>query len=122
MLTPVPVRNTDFGHLRDGFTRTLLARAKDARKRGELSPEEDERITTAIQQLKAVFPAGSVPKNSVLTLVRTPAGLAVEYEGRVAGTVADSWVADNLIKAYFAEAPISPPVSDTVQLNTVQLS
>lgn len=117
MLISVPVRNTDFGHLRDGFTRTLLARAKDARKRGELSDADDERITGAIQQLKVAFPAGSVPKGSELTIVRTPdAHLVIEYRGTIVGSVADTWVADNMIRAYFAPAPISPPLRDSAAL------
>lgn len=109
----VPVRNTDFAHLRDGFTRTLLARQRTQRQAGTLSPDKDEAITTAIQQLKSLFPAGSVPKGRELVIVRTPdEQLAVEYEGKVMGRVADAWVADNMVLAYFdAKSPISPPVS-----------
>jgi len=106
------VRNTDFGHLRDGFTRTLLARAKEQRKAGVLNGEEDDiKVDTGIQVLKSVFPAGSVPKGSPLTLVAHDGNLFVEYGGRVIGAVHDKWIADNMIKAYFSTQPISPAVS-----------
>ncbi|WOO83426.1 Altered inheritance of mitochondria protein 18, mitochondrial [Vanrija pseudolonga] len=103
----VPVRNTDFGHLRDGLTRTLLARQKAARARGELSPEDDEKLSVATQQLKGLFPAGSVPKGKQLLLVKSADGkLFAEYEGRVLGTVHNQWVADNMMLAYFANKDV----------------
>lgn len=104
---PVPVRNTDFGHLRDGLTRTLLARQKAARTRGELSPEDDEKLSVATQQLKGLFPSGSVPKGKQLLLVKSADGkLFAEYEGRVLGTVHNQWVADNMMLAYFANKDV----------------
>ncbi|KAL1406097.1 Altered inheritance of mitochondria protein 18 mitochondrial [Vanrija albida] len=110
----VPVRNTDFGHLRDGLTRTLLARQKAARARGELTPEDDEKLSVATQQLKGLFPAGSVPKGKQLLLVRSADGkLFAEYDGRVLGTVHNQWVADNMMLAYFANKDvISPALRD----------
>lgn len=104
----VPVRNTDFAHLRDGFTRTLLARQKDARKAGLLSPEQDERVSEAITEFKGCFPAGSVPKGKELLLVRSPDGrIFVEYEGKVLGGTKEPWVGQNMLAAYFAKNPIS---------------
>ncbi|GMK59224.1 hypothetical protein CspeluHIS016_0702390 [Cutaneotrichosporon spelunceum] len=112
----IPVRNTDFAHLRDGLTRTLVGRIKMGRHRGEVTPADEEVIADAMQQFKAVFPGGSVPKGKSLTLVRAGDGfLSVEYEGRVLGKVANEWVANNLIKAYFnAASPISPALRDSV--------
>lgn len=75
----VPTRNTDFAHLRDGFTRAIQARQKLARK--SLSEGEEERISQSIQALKALFPAQSVPKGKTLTLTRARNGdLTVYYE------------------------------------------
>ncbi|BEI83073.1 hypothetical protein CcaverHIS002_0309410 [Cutaneotrichosporon cavernicola] len=112
----IPVRNTDFAHLRDGLTRTLVGRMKMGRHRGEITPEDDARLTDAMQEFKAVFPGGSVPKGNSLTLVRAADGnLSVEYQGRVLGKVANQWIANNLIMAYFnTAAPISPPLRDSV--------
>ena len=39
----VPVRSTDFGHLRDGFYRSLLIRLKLAGQKGSLFPEQARR-------------------------------------------------------------------------------
>jgi hypothetical protein len=76
----VPVRNTDFSHLRDGFTRAVQARQKIARTAKKLSDEEEVRIGESLQKLKALFPAQTVPKGKSLVLLRTPTGLTVEYE------------------------------------------
>lgn len=111
----VPVRNTDFAHLRDGFTRTLLARQKEDRWRGKLSAQEDEEVSEAIAEFKKAFPPGSVPKGHELLLVRSPDGkLALEYDGKVLGGTRVEWVADNLIQSYFCTNPISPKLADDV--------
>ncbi|KAL7421407.1 Altered inheritance of mitochondria protein 18 mitochondrial [Cryptotrichosporon argae] len=111
----VPVRSTDFAHLRDGFTRALLARQKLARARGELSEADDERLATSMQALKAAFPAGSVPKGKALLLVSSNGSLQISYEGRTLGTVDDAWVACELVMAYFADKDvISPKLKDDV--------
>jgi hypothetical protein len=87
--------------LRDGFTRAIIARQKLARKAGTLRESDDQvcltscnpaadpdvvyslgqRISDALQALKAVFPSQSVPKGKALTLYRAAKGaLIVEYE------------------------------------------
>lgn len=76
----VPTRNTDFSHLRDGFTRAVQARQKIARNAKKMSDEEETKVGDSLQQLKALFPAQSVPKGKALVLLRTPTGLTVEYE------------------------------------------
>lgn len=78
----VPVRNTDFAHLRDGFTRAVQARQKMARKSNSITEEDEVRIGESLQKLKGLFPAQSVPKGKALVLLRTPTGLTVEYEVR----------------------------------------
>lgn len=111
----VPVRNTDFGHLRDGFTRTLLARQKEARRAGLLTPAEDEQVSEAITEFKGCFPSGSVPKGKELLLVRSPDGrIFVEYEGRVLGGTKEPWVGRNMIASYFSKNPISEKLLEDV--------
>ncbi|GHJ88387.1 hypothetical protein NliqN6_4789 [Naganishia liquefaciens] len=100
----VPTRNTDFGHLRDGFTRALQARQKKAAKDGKLSADAEERIDVSIQKFKSFFPTSSVPKGKELLLVKTAQNdLAVEYEGKILGTLGDAWVATEMMVAYFAD-------------------
>ncbi|KAL2152276.1 hypothetical protein VTH82DRAFT_5460 [Thermothelomyces myriococcoides] len=71
----VPVRDTDFHHLRDGFVRAVQARA---------SPQTmaDESFGEAMRQFRAVFNRGSVPKRKELLLVRDETGrLSITYDG-----------------------------------------
>lgn len=122
----VPVRNTDFNHLRDGFIRALQARLKKAIKSGvvQQDSEVEAQFQQAIGQVKESFPRGSVPKGSPLDLVVKPvnrgerptrASLSFEYAGEVFGQVkADKvgsergedegfTVGRELVLAYFAD-------------------
>ncbi|KAJ9112428.1 hypothetical protein QFC20_002216 [Naganishia adeliensis] len=107
---------SDWKHLRDGFTRALLARQKKAVKDGKLSAAEEERIDAAIQQFKSFFPSSSVPKGKELLLVKTAQNsLAVEFEGKTLGTLRDPWVATEMMVAYFADKNvISAPLKEDV--------
>ncbi|KAK3937706.1 chalcone-flavanone isomerase-domain-containing protein [Diplogelasinospora grovesii] len=81
----VPVRDTDFHHLRDGFVRAIQAKAG--------SDQGSDDFGEAMRQFRALFNRGSVPKRKELLLVRDEKGrLAVAYddggskkEGRPAG-------------------------------------
>jgi hypothetical protein len=71
----IPVRDTDFHHLRDGFVRAIQARA---------SPDmmADDHFGEAMRQFRAVFNRGSVPKRKELLLVRDETGrLSIAYDG-----------------------------------------
>ncbi|KAK0539083.1 hypothetical protein OC842_001100 [Tilletia horrida] len=135
----VPVRSTDFNHLRDGFTRSVQARLKAARKAGALGPEADEALARSLQELKALFPPSSLPKGAALDLVVHPVGgsgggvggskarmaLTLEHGGKVLGTLQPpaegseaakgGWsVARELVLAYVADKnEISTPVSQS---------
>ncbi|AEO63116.1 uncharacterized protein THITE_108165 [Thermothielavioides terrestris NRRL 8126] len=82
----VPVRDTDFHHLRDGFVRAIQARAPP-------SAQNDDAFGEAMRQFRAVFNRGSVPKRKELLLARDETGrLSITYdagankqEGRPAG-------------------------------------
>ncbi|WWC64182.1 uncharacterized protein I303_106790 [Kwoniella dejecticola CBS 10117] len=100
----VPNRNTDFGHLRDAFTRALQARQKLARSKGQLSNEDEQRITESIQTLKSFFPSQTVPKGKQVVLLRPrEGGLVVEYEGKILGRLNDPWIGKQLMLTYFAD-------------------
>ncbi|WVR09188.1 hypothetical protein IAU60_006250 [Kwoniella sp. DSM 27419] len=103
----VPNRNTDFGHLRDAFTRALTARQKIARTQGTLSEADEQRITESIQTLKSFFPAQTVPKGKSVVLLRPrDGGLVVEFEGKVLGRLDDPWVAKQIMLTYFADKDV----------------
>ncbi|KAJ9479371.1 Altered inheritance of mitochondria protein 18, mitochondrial [Pseudozyma hubeiensis] len=118
----VPVRNTDFNHLRDGFIRALQARLKKALKRGEVDAEGERKFQEEIQAVKEAFPRGSVPKGKALDCVVVPkekgSGLRFEYDGQVFGEAQGSGfsVARELVLAYFAEqGEISAPFKKSVE-------
>ncbi|WWC73246.1 uncharacterized protein I206_107212 [Kwoniella pini CBS 10737] len=100
----VPNRNTDFGHLRDAFTRALQARQRLARTKGELTLEDEQRITESIQILKSFFPAQTVLKGKQVVLLRPrEGGLIVEFEGKILGQLNDPWIGKQLMLTYFAD-------------------
>ena len=68
----MPVRSTDFGHLRDGLVRAVNNRAKDARAPGSayaLGDEAETCLSHNVRDLKRLFPRHSVPKGHVLDLI-----------------------------------------------------
>ncbi|CAO1625797.1 unnamed protein product [Parajaminaea phylloscopi] len=127
----VPVRNTDFAHLRDGFTRAIQQRKKQwlqTRSGGPPSGAEaegvEESLAESTQAFKACFPKSSLKKGQELDVVlyrpiegesRQGVNLALEQEGVVLGRVpydtrsGDIDVARLLLGAYVAEKdPVSP--------------
>jgi hypothetical protein len=76
LLRIVPTRNTDFHHLRDGWVRSITARAvADKKQYG------DEAFGDAVREFKGLFNRGSVPKQKELLLSRDKKGkLAVWYD------------------------------------------
>ncbi|XXG99649.1 hypothetical protein Hte_005990 [Hypoxylon texense] len=65
----VPVRDTDFHHLRDGFVRAITARSQsNSRDYG------DEAFGAAMKEFRSLFNRGKVPKKQEMLLVRDAAG------------------------------------------------
>ncbi|WRT68901.1 uncharacterized protein IL334_005883 [Kwoniella shivajii] len=112
----VPNRNTDFGHLRDAFTRALQARQKLARNQGLLTDDDEQHITQSIQTLKSFFPAQTVQKGQQVVLLRPrDGGLIVEFEGKVLGKLNDPWIGKQLMLTYFADKEVvSQPLKEDV--------
>ncbi|EST05176.1 Chalcone isomerase [Kalmanozyma brasiliensis GHG001] len=132
----VPVRNTDFNHLRDGFVRALQARLKKALKSESVPREVEVQFEEDIRGVKESMPKGSVPKGSALDVVIAPMekgkpsrmGLTFEYEGQTYGGKVESNVAKledkyqgftvgrELVLAYFADkGEISPKFKRSVE-------
>lgn len=65
----VPVRDTDFGHMRDAYVRAVVAQSKK-------HPEEfnDDRFGQSVNELKTMFGKGKVPKKKELVLARNEKG------------------------------------------------
>ena len=76
----VPVRDTDFHHLRDGFVRAITARAKGT----ELY--SDDQFGEAVRNFKGLMNRGKVPTNDELLLCRDGRGhMNVVYDDRKGG-------------------------------------
>ncbi|KAI1747639.1 chalcone-flavanone isomerase [Xylaria castorea] len=72
----VPVRDTDFHHLRDGFVRAIAARSQ-----GDNAQFGDEAFGVAMRDFKSLFNRGKVPKTREMLLFRDAAGrLTVTYD------------------------------------------
>ncbi|KUI63834.1 Altered inheritance of mitochondria protein 18, mitochondrial [Cytospora mali] len=74
----VPVRDTDFPHLRDGFVRAIQAREGKA---------TDEEFGEAMREFKRIFNRGKVPKRKEMLMLRDKNGkLTLVYdEGKSPG-------------------------------------
>lgn len=135
VLRIVPVKNTDFAHLRDGFTRAVQSRQKHLRK-SETPPteEQEETLAGSVIKMKECFPKASLKKGEALDLVFKPSisprmgdptgvNLSLEHGGRILGTVKyneagkDLDVAKLLLQAYVAD---KDPVSEVVSQRSVE--
>ncbi|WFD31160.1 hypothetical protein MSPP1_002194 [Malassezia sp. CBS 17886] len=76
----VPVRGTDFAHIRDGLVRAVQARAKDARAGRDalepLTPELENGLAEDIKGLKSAFPRAKMGRGHQLDLVVQRVGSA----------------------------------------------
>ena len=71
----VPVRDTDFHHLRDGFVRAIQAKVPSTESAG------DDNFGEAMRDFRAFFNRGTVPKRKELLLLRDGQGrLSVIYD------------------------------------------
>ncbi|KAK9254061.1 chalcone-flavanone isomerase-domain-containing protein [Lipomyces tetrasporus] len=100
----VPVRNTDFAHLRDGFVRSVMASIKSHHSIGD-----DVDASEGTNQLRSLFSRKlSVPKNGELIMAMTKSGeLKCIYspkrkDAEVLGTVTDRNVVNALMLHYLA--------------------
>lgn len=101
----VPVRDTDFPHLRDGFTRAIQART---------AQEKDDEFGEAIREFKRLFARGKVPKQKELLMLRDAQGrLTMVYDdgksaGRqLLGTVDDERISRALWMNYLGGANVA---------------
>lgn len=68
----VPVRDTDFPHLRDGFVRAIQANSDKM---------QDDQFGEAMKQFKQLFQRGKVPKRKQLLMLRNKSGrLTVAFD------------------------------------------
>jgi hypothetical protein len=109
----VPTRNTDFGHLKDGWVRGITARTRDASSKGDQAFSDDS-FGSALKDFKTVLSGkGKAPTGSVLLLARDGDGsmsvLFQETDGKVSnfGTIADERIARLIWLGYLGGKNVS---------------
>jgi len=127
----VPVRNTDFLHMRDGFVRGITARAQQASAKAKAKEEaqqsefQDDTFGAALNEFKSLFGGGqrkSIPKGNVLLLLRDGRGALdallqtdPAHPIRWMGRVADERVSRLLLMHYLAGKTVaSEPARQSV--------
>ncbi|KAL1867523.1 hypothetical protein Daus18300_006367 [Diaporthe australafricana] len=117
MVRVVPVRDTDFHHLRDGFVRAIQAREGKAK---------DEEFGEAMKEFKRIFNRGKVPKQKELLMLRDKAGkLTLVYDegksgGReLIGTVKDERISRALWMNYLGGKKVASEEAKTSIVNGV---
>ncbi|KAI5865277.1 chalcone isomerase [Durotheca rogersii] len=96
----VPVRDTDFHHLKDGFVRAITARLRARGAAGDDSGDYgDDAFREAMRDFRAAFNRGKAPRGRELLLVRDGAGrLTIAFDdGRSRGAMALGSVADERV-------------------------
>lgn len=108
-----PVRNTDFGHLRDGLTKSILA--------SPMAKTIKQEVGEGVEQLRQVFLGfkGSVPKNHTLWVISDTKNVSVSYEGKKLtemGVINEPSIARVLLVLYLSNAK---PLSESLRKNFV---
>jgi len=116
-----PTRNTDFGHLRDGWLTGITNRTREAKSADHGAPTEYEadEFGRAIAGFKGIFAGGRAPKGSVMVLNRDAAGAlhvwfhakptstGSEGGARLLGSVADERISRLIWLGYLAGEKVS---------------
>lgn len=130
----MPVRSTDFAHLRDGLVRAINVRAKDARLASDtydMSDSVEEAFSKNLGALKSLFPRTKVQPGQTLDIVvqKTPADtyrLSLQFNGselgviesppvQATGSLAPFTLPTSLLLAYVGTRPdISEPLRKSI--------
>lgn len=96
-----PVRNTDFGHLKDGLTKSILA--------SPMAKTMREEVATGLEQLRKVFSGfkGSVPKNHDLWVVSNTREVSINYDANTdMGVITEPCIARVVLVLYLSNARV----------------
>ncbi|KAK4705894.1 hypothetical protein P7C70_g309, partial [Phenoliferia sp. Uapishka_3] len=110
-VTIVPLRNTTLPHLRDGFSRALVARLKLPHVASAMSPEETEAASTKLPELRSFFPGKALAKGTPLVCHFSPTSVRFELpdpkdpaKTEVLGVLVDPFLTRQLFLSYFSDA------------------
>ncbi|BGP12720.1 hypothetical protein JCM10213_008858 [Rhodosporidiobolus nylandii] len=118
----VPLRNTGLTHLRDAFTRAILARMKIPRVVEAFTEEAHEASGAALVEFKSFFPAAmNLKKGQPLTLYYSAVNRSVRFElqddktgaPQTLGTFTEPLLSKELMVSYFSNT--TAPSSELVK-------
>jgi hypothetical protein len=122
LLRIIPVRNTDYAHLRDGFIRSTQTRLT---KYTEDDPRK-ELVDESITAFKALFPKSKLKKGEVLSIVQTGAELrllAGDDMEEDLGSVKNDDLARGLMSAYLVgDNVVSPDLQKKLQKKLLEIA
>lgn len=113
-----PVRNTDYGHMKDGLIKTILAHSR--------SKQQRDTVGKGLEELRGVFTGhkGSVPKDHLMYLEILNGGeLSISYENTKThkitemGKVTEPLVSKILFLQYLSG---SKPLSESLRKSSVE--
>ncbi|GAA5918316.1 hypothetical protein JCM1841_002168 [Sporobolomyces salmonicolor] len=107
----VPLRNTSLPHLRDGFSRALVARMKVPSVAAAFDETVSERTGAALVEFKSFFPSRTLVKGAPLELYYSAVDRSVLFQLRdeksgapePLGTLRDGLLAKELMVSYFSD-------------------
>ncbi|GAA6023726.1 hypothetical protein JCM10207_000236 [Rhodosporidiobolus poonsookiae] len=113
----VPLRNTSLTHLRDAFTRTLIARMKIPRVAQEMEGELNEQTGAALVEFKSFFSSKNLQKGSPLTLFYSAPNRTVLFQAQdektrvltTLGVLRQPLLAKELLVSYFSDSAAPSP-------------
>ncbi|GAA5887692.1 hypothetical protein JCM6882_001499 [Rhodosporidiobolus microsporus] len=108
----VPLRNTSLLHLRDAFTRALVARMKIPRVVEQFTEQMNEATGAALVEFKTFFPSRSLNKGSPLELYYSAVDRSVLFqlkdpktpEPELLGTLREPLLSKELMVSYFSDS------------------
>ncbi|GAA6047176.1 hypothetical protein JCM3770_006936 [Rhodotorula araucariae] len=121
----IPLRNTSLPHLRDGFSRALVARMKVPQVAGAFTDAMNESTGVAMVQFKSFFPSRTLPKGLPLELYYSAKDRSILFQLRdektrapeVLGTLREATLATQLMVSYFSnDAAPSPELVKSVAM------
>ncbi|GAA6018137.1 hypothetical protein JCM11491_003331 [Sporobolomyces phaffii] len=107
----VPLRNTSLPHLRDGFSRALVARMKVPSVAAAFDEQAGERTGAALVEFKTFFPNGKLAAGAPMELFYSAVNRSVLFQIRetpsaapsVLGTLKDGLLSQQLMVSYFSD-------------------
>ncbi|BGP36683.1 hypothetical protein JCM10449v2_000584 [Rhodotorula kratochvilovae] len=121
----IPLRNTSLPHLRDGFSRALVARMKVPHVSDTFTDAMNESTGAAMVQFKSFFPSRTLPKGLPLELYYSAKDRSILFQLRdekthapeVLGTLREATLATQLMVSYFSnDAAPSPELVKSVAM------